>query len=128
MLERQADGWPSIRVNLVDVGEEQMRDVAVWLVDVVLFEFLHDHFPLDLKRLGRESKREHPVALKPERRLDVSRRHHDVIIGEINIGEGIVLSRSLLALLVVVRNIDRASEHEMLEKMGESSVFRLLIP
>ena len=81
MTEFQSNGRPTIRMLLVGKGSENMGDVAVWLIDIIEFEFLHHHLALYLERLWGESQRKHAVAFEPKGGFHILCRNDGIVVG-----------------------------------------------
>ena len=114
------DGRPAVRMRFVCQFTQQMRRIPVGLVQVALLEFLNHHLALHLQTLRAEIQTEHAVAFQPESRFHVLVRQGDVIICNVVVGPGIVLSSGILHGSVVVGDVEGTSEHQVLERRTTS--------
>ena len=122
-----ADGGPAVRVYLVRQRAEQMPHIAVRLVQAALLELLHHHAALHLQALLAERQLHHPVRLQPESGLDVRLGHGEVVVGDVVVGPRVALPSRPLQGGVVVGDVRRASEHQVLEEVGETGVVGMLV-
>ena len=109
-------------------GSHFMPNIAIGLVQVMLFKFLADHFALYFKAFFSKGKTEHPVAFEPERCFNIFCRQLAIIIGKIIGSIGIVLPPRRLEWFIIRGNINRTTKHQMLKQMGKSCFFRVFIP
>ena len=121
------DSGPAVRVHLESQRPEQMSYVAVWLVKAALLELFHHNAPLHLKPLLAECQLQHPVGLQPEGSLHIRFWNSEVIIGYVIVGPSIVFPSRQLQRGVIIGNMRRTAKHQMLEQMGKTGVFRMLI-
>jgi hypothetical protein len=70
----------------------------------------------------------HTVGLQPESDLHVLPRNGQIIIGNIVIRPGIILTTGQLEGSIVIGNIHGSSKHQMLKKMGKSRMIGMLVP
>ena len=56
MLNLEANGWPTIGVNLIDKAAEDVLIVAIGLIEIPLAELLNDHLFLDIESALAESR------------------------------------------------------------------------
>lgn len=71
VVEAKSDGWPTVGVDLICEVCYEVREVAIGLVEIALFEFFHYYLALYFERFGCKGEGEHAVAFEPERRFDV---------------------------------------------------------
>ena len=105
---------PTVRVHLVGQWAYEVLHVAVGEVEMALLELFDDHPLLHLYVLPGESKAGHAVRFQPESGFHIATRHGDVVVGEVVVCPGVVLASGKLYVGVVVGDIDRAFEHQML--------------
>ena len=112
-----ADGRPLIGMHFVSQRTQQMSHITIRLVEATLFELFHHHSALHLKVLLAEGQFEHAVRLKPEGRLYIRTGNGKIIVGNVVVGPGIVFTTCLLQRSIIVGDVCRAPEHEVLEQV-----------
>ena len=122
-----ADGRPAVGMHLVGQGAQQVAVVAIGLVQVALLEFLDDHLPLHLQAFRVEVQAQHAVGLQPECQFDVVCRERDVIVCDVVVRPRVVFPSGLLDGRVIVGDVHRAAEHQVLKQVGESRVVGVLV-
>ena len=121
------DGWPLIRVILVYQTSYQVPDIAIRLVQVTLLELFDHYIALYLEAPFAEIEREHAVAFQPETYFHVLTGKGDVVVGDVVVGPRIVFSTGALHVSIIVWNVYRATEHQVLEEVGKAGVFGVLV-
>ena len=114
MINTQSYRRPTVGVYLIGHSAYEVLDVTVRTIQVALLELLNDHSLLHLYTLLGEGESCHAVRLEPKGCLNITAGHGEVVVGEVVVGSGIVLAAGKLYMGVVVGDIDRAFEHQML--------------
>ena len=104
------------------VGEavEVVLQVAVGLVEAHLLELLTHHLPLYFEGFVAERESFHAVAFKPKRGFGVMGGHYVVEVGEVAVGPCVICATGIFKGFVKFGHIFRASEHQVLEKVGHT--------
>ena len=114
-------------MHAVGQGAHQVAHVAVGLVQAPLLELLHHHAALHLQAPRTEGQLQHTVGLQPEACLGIGARHGEVVVGDVVVGPRVVLPARLLQGGVIVGDMHRPAEHQVLEQMGETGMVRMLV-
>ena len=104
-----------------------MSHITIRLVQATLFKFLHHYRTLHFKTLLTECQFQHAVGLQPEADFHIRFWNRQVVIGYIIIGPCIILPACQLQRSVIIRNMHRTSEHQMLEQMGKARMLGMFV-
>ena len=127
VLQLLADRQPLVGMLLIDHPIEQHHQVTIRSVQEVLLELFHHHLFLHVQGLLLKTERIHTVSFKPEGCFHIAGRQHDVVVGQILGGVGIVEGPDPLEYPVVIGSIGRTGEHIMFHQMGHAGMVRMLI-
>ena len=127
MRQFLADGGPTIGMHPIGQRAKQMPYVAIWLIQATLFELLHHHSALHVETLLAECQFEHAVGLQPEGCLYVRFGNGQVVVGYVVVRPRVVLATGQLQRRVVIGNMYRTAEHQMLEQVGKARMFGVLV-
>jgi hypothetical protein len=101
--------------------------ITVGVVEVTLLELFNHHTFLYLNALSAEGEAGHAIRLKPEGSLHIVARERDVVVGEVIVGPCIVLATRQLYVGVIVGDVYRTLEHQMLQEVGITRMGRILV-
>ena len=104
-----------------------MADIAIRLVQATLLEFLHHHRALHLKALLAECQFQHTVGLQPKADFHIRLGNRQVVIGNIIVCPCVVFTTCLLQRSVIIGNMHRTAEHQMLEQMGKARMLGMFV-
>lgn len=105
--------------------------VAIGLVEIALVVLLCYHFLLNIENwpvvVVNVPMTVKAVGLELESLVEVLGRNSDVVVGVICVGESVVFTAHRVHFVVVVGELECATEHEMFEEMSEASARGLLV-
>ncbi len=104
-----------------------MAGDSVRTVEALLLEFLGDDTALHAKAFAVKGRREHTVAFEVEKRLDVVRRRYSVKISKVIGGPGIGASAGGSERAVIIGDMYRRAEHQMLKQVRNAGLLRSFI-
>ncbi len=87
-----SDSRPLIRMFLISQRAQKMPHISIRLVQTALLEFFHYYPSLYFQTPFAEIKAQHTVGLQPEAGFHILPGHSEVVIGDIIVRPGIILS------------------------------------
>ncbi len=115
-----ADGREAVGVRCVDQSAQIVVEIAVWAVEMGFLELFDHHAALHFERLWREGQAEHTVAFEPEKCFEIAGRGHVIEVCEVIRGPCVVHAAGAFHLGIEIGDVDRASEHEVFEQVGQA--------
>ncbi len=104
-------------VGSVCGASQPVHQVAVRLIEALLFELLYNHTALHPEYVRVERKGQHAVALGPEGGFDIMGGYLGVEVGEVVRGPGIVVASGGLNGLGIVGHVGRTAKHQVFEQV-----------
>ena len=121
------DSRPTVRMHLVGERAKQMSHITIRLVQATLLELLHHHGTLHLQTLFAERQFQHTVGLQPEANLHIRFGNRQVVVGNVVVRPCVVFASRPLQRSVIIGDMHRTAEHQMLEQMGKACMFGMLV-
>jgi hypothetical protein len=117
-----ADHAAAVRMAQVGPGAHLLEEAAVGRGQDPLPVLLLHHRALGAEVGLVDAQVGEPLGLGPEQRLEMVRRHHRLVGGDVLAGEGVVLAADVLgeAVELLALHVLRALEHDVLEEMREA--------
>ena len=106
---------------------QKMTNISIRLIQATLLEFFHYYSTLYFQTPPTEIEAQHTVRFQPKTGFYILPGYSEVVIGDVIIGPGIILTACQLQRHIIIGNVHRTSEHQVFEQMGEAGMLGMFV-